>query len=100
MRLRLVVVPIAERHIRRAADWWSTNRPAAPDLFSDELARAFDLVTLQPRIGKRAREVATPNVRRLHLTATNYYLYYRHSDEVVEILTVWHASRGTAPPRL
>jgi hypothetical protein len=30
----------AKREIARAALWWSKNRPAAPDLFLDELAAA------------------------------------------------------------
>ncbi len=38
-------------------------------------------------------------VRRLHLKRIRYYLYYRVKDDPqqVEILALWHTSRGTGP---
>ena len=51
MRFGLVVVPNAEQEIRDAADWWHANRPKAPELLRQELARGFELITTQPGIG-------------------------------------------------
>jgi len=36
--------------------------------------------------------------RRLLLSRIRYRLYYRAEGEVVEILALWHTSRGTPPP--
>jgi plasmid stabilization system protein ParE len=99
LRLRLLVVTEAERQIRKAATWWIENRPAAPDLFRRELARGFDLITTQPGIGMKALDTALQGVRRLHLYRIHYYLYYRLLDEeAVEVLALWHTSRGQGPP--
>ena len=99
MRLRLLVVGEAERQIREAADWWHANRPAAPDLLRQELTRAFELITTQPGIGTKALDASIPGVRRLHLFRTRYLLYYRvRDDEAVEVLALWHTSRGSRPP--
>jgi plasmid stabilization system protein ParE len=97
LRLRLRIVPTAERQIRAAARWWNANRPAAPDLLRAELEKAFDLVTTQPEIGPLAPNVATPGVRRFHLSRVHYHLYYRPKADEVEILAMWHAARGSDP---
>lgn len=97
LRLRLLVVPTAQRHIRAAIQWWRKNRPASPDLLSVELEQAFDLLTAQPYIGPPAPNVKTPGVRRFHLSRIHYHLYYRPQEDVVEILALWHVRRGSGP---
>ena len=97
MTYRLRIVPIAQGHIRAAADWWDKNRTAAPDLFMDEIKRAFRLITEQPEIAPIARDTQAADVRRFHLSRIRYNVYYRHRDDMVEVLAVWHSSRGTGP---
>lgn len=97
MRHRLRVVPVAQRQIRQAAHWWQENRSAAPGLFREELERAFDLITTHPELGVRSPEVGSGRVRRLHLSGIRYYLYYRPEDDLISVLALWHASRGSLP---
>ena len=97
MRHRLRVVPVAERQVRDAAKWWLDNRPAAPALFHTELAAAFDLIASQPDIAPLATDSGVPHVRRFYLSRIRYYLYYRHRGNLVEILALWHARRGSSP---
>lgn len=93
------IVGSAGQAITEAADWWTINRPKAHDAFAIELERAFQLLASQPLIGARARNVKLAGVRRLHLPRVHYHLYYRvtSSPQVVEILALWHTSRGTSP---
>ncbi len=98
MRRRLLVVAEAEQQIREAADWWRANRPAARGMLRQELARGFDLITTHPEIGVQALDAPIAGVRRLHLLRTRYYLYYRLRAGAVEVLALWHTSRGTTPP--
>jgi len=97
LSLRLQVVPTARRQIETAARWWRANRQAAPHLFREELSRAFDLITEQPEIAPIAPEVDAPGVRRFHLSRIRYHLYYRRRGEAVEVLALWHSSRGSSP---
>jgi plasmid stabilization system protein ParE len=97
LRLRLHVVPTARRHIETAAGWWRANRQGAPRLFREELSRAFDLITEQPDIAPIASEVDVASVRRFHLSRIRYHLYYRRRGDAVEVLALWHSSRGSAP---
>ena len=100
MRFRLRVVAKAERQIRHAADWWHENRPAARDLLHSELSRAFELITTQPRIGRKSPELGRGEIRRVVLVRSQFFLYYRVLEEsqVVQVVGLWHTSRGSSPP--
>ena len=65
--LLVVLTRRAERQLETAIKWWRTNRPAAPNLLSDELSRAVDLLALQPAIGAKARGERFTGVRRVLL---------------------------------
>ena len=97
--LRINVVPRAQRDIREALSWWRANRPKAPRAMTDELRRAFQLLRAQPEVGPRARSRELGGVRRILLSRVHYHVYYRVDRErlVVDVLAVWHSSRG-APP--
>lgn len=99
MRLRLIVARNAEREIREAAQWWDENRPLARELFRQELARGFDLITTHPEIGPRATSTRAEGIRRLHLGRIRFYLYYRirQDGKAVQVLALWHTSRGGLP---
>jgi plasmid stabilization system protein ParE len=98
--LEIVVSAIAAGQIRTAEQWWRVNRPKAPNAIREDLDRASSLIAAQPEVGARARNVALPGVRRLHIARIRYDLYYRvvESAKALEILAFWHASRGSGPP--
>jgi plasmid stabilization system protein ParE len=87
----------AQAQIDRAAKWWDENRDLAPEAFDEDLAKAFLLLSAEPRIGAPASSARAQGVRRLHLARIRYHLYYRVRAGVVEVLALWHASRGSGP---
>jgi len=99
-RLDVHVTALAAGHIRQAESWWRENRQAAPDAVRLELQRAFGLIAAHPRIGSRAASVRLPDVRRIYIPTIKYHLYYHviGSPEYVEIVALWHKSRGDGPP--
>ena len=94
------VTALAALHIRQAETWWRDHRSAAPNAVRHELERAFTLISAQPRIGSRATSVKLPGVRRIYLPTIKYFLYYHvvGSPEYVEVVALWHKSRGEGPP--
>ena len=83
--------------IDRAAQWWDENRALAPEAFDEELAEAFSLLGIESGIGAPASNVRAQGVRRLHLARIHYFLYYRSRGEEVQVLALWHTSRGAGP---
>ena len=95
--MRVRVTKRAHAHIEQAATWWEKNRLLAPGALNEELAEAFSLLSAQPSIGVSALNTKTKGVRRVHLARVHYYLYYRVRGDEVQVLALWHTSRGTGP---
>ncbi len=97
--LAVKVTPRARREIRQASSWWAEHRGKAPHAFREDVQRAFETLARQPLIGPPATNEKLAGVRRLHLKRIRYYLYYRVKvdPERIEILALWHTSRGTGP---
>jgi len=82
---------------REIDDWWRSNRPAAPDLFLQELASTFDVIGWAPEIGRLYRRSLVAGTRRILLAKSRYHVYYVPEAVVVKVLAVWHARRGIGP---
>jgi plasmid stabilization system protein ParE len=97
--LPIEVSDLARAQIRAAQDWWRVNRQKAPNAIREELERASLLISVQPEIGARARNISLAGVRRLHLARVRFHIYYRvvTDPERIEVLAFWHESRGSGP---
>ena len=49
-------------------------------------------------VGAQARGTKLQGVRRVTLSRIRYYVYYRATDQALEVLAFWHNSRGRQPP--
>ncbi|MGH8675896.1 MAG: type II toxin-antitoxin system RelE/ParE family toxin [Burkholderiales bacterium] len=95
--LQIKVSQEAQAQIEEAAAWWAQNRPFAPGAVRQDLGRILRLLSVNPGIGARARRAKLQGVRRVTLSRVRYYVYYRVSGEVLEVLAFWHSSRGRHP---
>ena len=83
---------VAEAQIQQIDDWWRENRPAAPDLFTNEIDRAC--LALEDTPGLGVPYEPKPGVRRLLLRRTHYYVYFVQNPEAVVVVAVWSTFRG------
>ena len=97
MALELFISRRAAREIYRIAGWWAANRPAAPGAVRKDLEAAFTLLLEQPGMGTEVAQASSPNVRRFHVDRIRYWVYYRERGKRLEVVSVWHSSRGTEP---
>jgi plasmid stabilization system protein ParE len=93
----VIIAASARAHIAAIDSWWRTNRPAAPDLFAQELAEAFSTIGLAPETGHRYHRREVKGVRRLPLRATRNHVYYLATRESVLVVAVWGAIKGRGP---
>lgn len=96
-RLPIKLLRRAKRQIAEASGWWKANRLKAPDAFDEEMEKAFDLLAFQPNVGVRIAGARFTGVRRIHLNRIHYFLYYRPTADAIEIVALWHTSRGSQP---
>ena len=97
MTLRVKVSARAASQIRRAAAWWAENRPAAPGAVRTDIGDALALLAEQPGLGASYEGARTQGVRRLLVGRIRYFVYYRATPNTLEVLAVWHVSRGKQP---
>ena len=97
MPLHIKVSARAAAHIRQAAEWWAENRPAAPGAVRTDIGEALALLAQQPGIGVAYKGGSAKNVRRLLIGRIRYFIYYRVTSETLEVLALWHMSRGKQP---
>ena len=96
MTLRLTPRALAEA--KRIEAWWRRNRPAAPDLFDQELAAALDRIAQAPGLGRlyEQGDLDVP-VRRVLLPKTLNHVYYAEDRQDVVVLSVWGALHEGGP---
>ncbi len=87
----------ALRHIDAADSWWRENRPLHPSLFRNELLTSFRRIAKHATVFRVLDEPRFPGLRRLLLNRTRYHVYWVVEDDIVEVLAVWHTSRGADP---
>jgi plasmid stabilization system protein ParE len=75
-------------------EWWAENRPAAPGAIRQVVGAALNLLARQPGIGVACNGTRSQDVRRLLVGRIRYYIYYRPTPTALEVLAIWHASRG------
>lgn len=97
MTLRVKVSACAALQIRRAAEWWAENRPAAPGAVRIDIGDALALLVQQPGIGATYEGARTQGVRRVLVGRIRYFIYYRETPNTLEVLAVWHVSRDKQP---
>lgn len=95
----LTFSPRAIREAERCARWWHEHRPAARQLFEDELRQALDQIRSAPNLGaiftsrRSGREY-----RRVLMAEARYHVYYRVvGPDEVRVLAIWSAVRGRGP---
>ncbi len=93
-------LPEAELRIEAVDAWWRENRPAARQLFREELEAAIARALVAPlAVGVVYASIKGMRVRRTLLTKTCQHLYYSVDEEADELLihAVWGAARGRGP---
>ena len=97
MTLRVKISARATLHIHTAAQWWAENRPAAPGAVRQDIGESLALIARQPGIGAAYAGAKTEDVRCVLVGRIRYFIYYRPTADTLEVLAVWHVSRGKQP---
>ena len=96
MKLRLALKPQADRDINTQFEYIAKNNLDAAIRFYEAAFSAFDVLRTNPNIGP-AREFENLQLTGIRLWLVKgfekYLIFYRATDEAVEILRVLHLAR-------
>ena len=79
-------------------DFIAADSPHYASLFAMDVLAAVERLAPFPSSGRIVPELSNPGVREILLG--NYRIVYRTTDDLVEILTVYHGARLLDPFRL
>lgn len=79
----VVTTPRADLQILALDTWWRAHRDKAPDLFEQELADAFRMLSAAPGVGKRYPFSGAAVLRVLLRSTRNHVYYVEELDRVV-----------------
>jgi plasmid stabilization system protein ParE len=82
---------------KRIKTWWRKNRPAAPDLFDEEMAVVVEQIRTMPTTGTIYPASFEVTVHRLLMPKTQNHIYYAVRDNEIVVLSVWDAPRRRGP---
>jgi len=89
--MKVVYTPAALRDLAAIADWLANHYPAIAPLVERRIRAAVDQIIRWPESARRS--AARPNVRVALVGRYPYKIFYRVTDETIEILHVHHAAR-------
>jgi len=94
MSMEILITERAKREIRSTSQWWREH--GAGPAFHTELERVLATLQEMPHLGQPCAR-CPPGTRRVLLSRTKNHLYYRIEGNCIEVLSVWHTSRGQGP---
>ncbi|HET7370708.1 MAG TPA: type II toxin-antitoxin system RelE/ParE family toxin [Gammaproteobacteria bacterium] len=89
--MRLQWTRVALDEFEHAHDYIAQENPQAARAVAERLSRATKLLVDYPRIGRVGEDEDT---REWPVDKTPYLLVYRIRGDAIELLRVWHTSRG------
>ena len=97
MKIRLARRALVEA--KRIKTWLQRNRPAAADLFEQELDAALERITARPTsIGTLYEQTDLETlVRRVFLLKTQNYVYFVVEGDEIVVVSVWGAPKEHGP---
>jgi len=97
VKRRIELTKLAERQLFAARAWWHRNRDKAPGAFDEDIESALLYLSENLSSSVPYRLTRRSGVRRYLIERIRYYIYFRVTDEKIQVLRIWHASRR--PPR-
>jgi plasmid stabilization system protein ParE len=80
-----------EEMLYEAATYIAADSPTQAKILFEEFDRMLEIIEQMPGIGTKYKK----GMRKIKLGKFRYNIYYRENETNIEILGIWHTSRGT-----
>ena len=80
-----------EEMLNEALDYISKNSLKQARIMNEQFYDVLDVLERMPGIGTPYKN----GMRKMLLGKFPYYIYYRENEDNIDILGIWHTSRGT-----
>jgi plasmid stabilization system protein ParE len=87
----LTIVESCEEQIDIASKYIEQNSPKQAEIMRSQFLQTVRLLQQQPGLGTKYKN----GMRKFKLGKFRYNIFYRENENDIEILGIWHTSRGT-----
>lgn len=94
MAYRLIWAPSARLDLRELASYIAESRPKASASFVKNVFHMVEHLSDFPKSGRTVPEFNDPNIREVIRRPCRIVYRVKPEERIVEIVRVWHASRG------
>lgn len=91
--MKIRTVSRAQQELAEIIVWWAENRPNAASL-AEAVKGTYLLLTSRPFAGTPFPTKRTPELRRVLISLSSHWIYYRVTHDAVLVLAVWSSKRG------
>jgi plasmid stabilization system protein ParE len=91
VRKEAKISDLCREMVRAAAAYIAQNSIKQAEIFFNEFENQIELIETMPGIGSKYEN----GMRRFLLGKFPYYIYYKENEIDIDILGIWHTSRGT-----
>jgi len=74
-----------------ALDYIEESSPKQADIMFGQFLQVMQLLEIMPGIGTKYKK----GMRKIKLGKFRYNIYYREKESEIEVVGIWHTSRGT-----
>jgi len=85
------IFPECEEMVIEALDYIAVDSPKQAEIMISQFEETLGKLKKQPSIGRPYKN----GMRMIKLGKFRYNIYYRENEDNIDILGIWHTSRGT-----
>jgi len=85
------LTPRCKEQLDEAMTYIAADSPKQAEIMAEQFSAVRKIMEIMPEIGSKYKN----GMRRFLLGKFPYYIYYREKETEIEILGIWHTSRGT-----
>jgi len=87
----IIVRDICNIQLIEAAEYIFADNPRQAEILKEQFRETVKMIQRMPRIGV----VYEKGIRKIKLGKFRYYIYYKETKTAIEILGIWHTSKGS-----
>jgi len=94
IRVQKTAIPTKECRamLKEAIKYISQTSPMQARIMRAQFEETIKMIQRMPRIGAAYKK----GMRRIKLGKFRYYIYYKETKTAIEILGIWHTSKGSS----
>ena len=86
-----IVLDECQEALQEAFDYISLDSPKQAEMLLTQFTETRKMIQRMPRIGTAYEK----GIRKIKLGKFRYNIYYKETKTAIEILGIWHTSKGT-----